>query len=175
MKSHKKIRDLVILAMFGALMFIGKLIMEGLPNIHPVAMFIMVFTIVYRAKALIPIGIFVILTGVYGGFNLWWIPYIYIWAILWGMTMLLPKRIPKKIAAFVYPAVCGLFGLLYGILYAPAQAILFGYDLPKMLLWISTGLPYDILHGIGNTVMGLLVLPLSEVLKKLERSTSSKL
>ena len=76
-------------------MFIGKLVMEGLPNIHPVAMFIMVFTIVYRAKALIPIGIFVVLTGVYGGFNLWWIPYLYIWAVLWGMTMLIPKGIPK--------------------------------------------------------------------------------
>lgn len=152
-------------------MFIGKLVMEGLPNIHPVAMFIMVFTIVYRAKALIPIGIFVVLTGVYGGFNLWWIPYLYIWAVLWGMTMLIPKGIPKTFAAFVYPIVCGLFGFLYGILYAPAQAILFGYDLPKMLLWISTGLPYDLLHGFGNLAMGLLVLPLSEVLKKLERST----
>lgn len=165
---------MVIFAMLGALMFIGKLIMEGLPNIHPVAMFIMVFTVVYRVKALIPIGIFVVLTGVYGGFNLWWFPYLYIWAILWGMTMLIPKGIPKKIGAIVYPVVCGLYGLLYGILYAPAQAILFGYDLEKTLLWISTGLPYDILHGAGNLAMGLLVLPLSEVLKKLERNTSSK-
>lgn len=174
MKTHKSIRDMVIFAMFGALMFAGKLVMEGLPNIHPVAMFIMVFTVVYRSRALIPIYIFVFLTGLYGGFDLWWIPYIYIWTILWGLTMLIPKKIPKMAAVFVYPAVCGIFGLLYGVLYAPAQAIIFGYDLQKTLLWISMGLPYDLLHGFGNLAMGLLVFPLSELLKRLERSTSSK-
>lgn len=166
---------MVILAMLGGLMFAGKLVMEALPNIHPVAMFIMVFTIVYRVRALIPIYIFVILTGLYGGFNLWWIPYIYIWTILWALTMLIPKRIPKKAAIFLYPMICGLFGFLYGILYAPAQAILFHYDLSKTLLWISTGIPYDILHGLGNIGMGLLVFPLSELLKKLEKTTSGKI
>ena len=174
MKSHKSIRDMVIFAMLGTLMFISKLVMEGLPNIHPVGMFIMVFTVVYRVKALIPLYIFIVMTGLYGGFNVWWAPYIYIWTILWGMTMLVPKKIPKKIAAVVYPLICGLFGLLYGVLYAPAQALLFGYDLQKTLLWISTGLPYDVLHAIGNTAMGLLILPLSELLRKLEKSTSSR-
>ncbi|MBE6598178.1 MAG: hypothetical protein E7638_01910 [Ruminococcaceae bacterium] len=175
MKSHKSVRDMVIFAMLGTLMFAGKMVMEGLPNIHPVAMFIMVFTIVYRVRALIPLGIFVLLTGLYGGFNLWWLPYLYVWAILWGLTMLIPKKIPKKIAAVVYPLVCGLFGLLYGIFYAPAQAVLFGYDFQKMLLWISTGLPYDVLHGVGNLAMGLLVLPLSELLKRLEKSTGQSI
>lgn len=174
MKSHKSIRDMVIFAMLGTLMFISKLVMEGLPNIHPVAMFIMVFTIVYRFRALIPIYIFIVLTGLYGGFSVWWVPYLYIWAVLWGMTMLLPRNMPKKIAAVVYPLVCGLYGLLYGTLYAPAQALLFGYDLQKTLLWISTGLPYDAIHAVGNTVMGLLILPLSELLKKLEKSTSAR-
>ncbi len=174
MKSHGSIRRMVIFAMLGTLMFVGKLVMEGLPNIHPVAMFIMVFTVVYRVRALIPIGIFVLLTGLYGGFNLWWLPYLYIWTILWGLTMLLPKTMPKRAAVFVYPLVCGLFGLLYGVLYAPAQAVLFGYDLGQMLLWISTGLPYDVLHGLGNLAMGLLVLPLSEILRRLEKSTSMR-
>ena len=172
MKSHQSIRHMVIFAILGTLMFVSKLAMEALPNIHPVAMFIMVFTIVYRARALIPIYIFILLTGLYGGFNLWWIPYIYIWTILWGLTMLLPRDLPRKAGAIVYPMVCALFGLLYGTLYAPAQALLFGYDLEKTLLWISTGIPYDILHGFGNLGIGLLVLPLSELLKKLERSTS---
>ncbi len=171
-KTHESIRRMVIFAMFGTLMFVSKLAMDAFPNIHPVAMLVMVLTIVYRSRALISLYIFVFLTGLYGGFNQWWLPYLYIWTVLWGITMLLPRNIPKKAAAVVYPVVCGLFGLLYGTLYAPAQALLFGYNLKQTLLWISTGLPYDLLHGVGNLAMGLLVFPLAEVLKRLEKHTT---
>ena len=51
MKSHKAIRDMIVLAMFGALLFAGKIVFEALPNIHPVAMLIMVITVTYRVKA----------------------------------------------------------------------------------------------------------------------------
>ena len=141
--------------------------MELLPNIHLLGMFTVLFTVVFRAKALIPIYINVFLTGLYGGFNLWWMPYLYIWLILWGTVMLLPRRMPRRVAAFVYPAVCALHGLLYGALYAPAQALMFGLDFRAMLAWIATGLPFDLLHAVGNLVAGLLILPLAELLRKI--------
>ena len=68
--------------MMGTLMYISKAVMEFLPNVHLIAAFIAVFTIVYRAKALFPIYVFVFLTGLMNGFNTWWIPYLYIWAVL---------------------------------------------------------------------------------------------
>ena len=144
--------------------------MEAAPNIHILGMLTMVYTIVYRVKALIPIYIYVFLNGLYAGFNQWWVPYLYIWTILWGITMLLPKKMPDKFAMIVYPIVCGLFGLLYGVFYAPAQAILFGYDFPTTLKWIAAGLPFDAIHGLGNLGMGLIVLPLSKTLARLEKT-----
>ncbi len=158
---------MVVFAMFGTLMFCSKLIMEALPNIHLLGMLTMVLTIVFRAKALIPVYIYVMLNGLYAGFNLWWMPYLYIWTILWAITMLLPKTLPKKVACVVYPAVCGLHGLAFGTLYAPAQALVFGLDAEQMLAWIVAGLPFDVVHCIGNTLVGLLIVPLSDVLKKL--------
>ncbi len=155
--------------MLGTLMFASKIAMEALANIHPLGMLTMVYTLTYRVRGLIPIYLFVLLEGIYAGFSLWWIPYLYIWTILWGMTMLLPRNMPKKVAAVVYPVVCGLFGLLFGTLYAPAQAILFGFDFPTTLKWIAAGLPFDVLHAVGNTAMGLLVLPLSDLLRRLNR------
>lgn len=172
MKSHRRIREMIVFAMLGALMFASKLVFEFLPNIHPLAMFIMVFTIVYRVKALIPIYVFVILLGAYYGFAIWWIPYLYIWAILWALTMILPKNLPKKIAIIVYPVVCSLFGLAYGTLYAPAQAILFGYDFSTTVKWIISGLPFDVIHAIGNIGMGLLIYPLSVTMKKIDKKSS---
>ena len=135
-------------------------------------MFVMTFTVVYRKKALIPIYIFIFMCGLYSGFSLWWIPYSYIWAVLWGATMLLPKDIKKSTAIIVYPLVCCAFGLLYGTLYAPAQALMFGLNFKQTLAWIAAGLPYDAVHGVGNLCAGLLVYPLSQALKKLKAAYS---
>ena len=161
------VREMAIYAMLAALMFCSKVIMDALPNIHLIGTLIMVYTLVFRAKALIPLYLFIFMAGLYGGFGLWWIPYLYIWAILWGVTMLLPRRMPPKVAAVVYPAVCCLHGLFYGVLYAPAQALLFGLNFEGMLAWIAAGLPFDLLHGIGNLVAGILILPLSRLLRRL--------
>lgn len=170
MKNTQRIRDTIIFAMLGAIMFCSKLVMDALPNIHLIGTLTMIYTLVYRKRALYPIYIFVILTGIYGGFGLWWLPYLYIWTILWAVTMLLPKNINEKLSAVIYPAICSLHGLLYGILYAPAQALMFGLDFDGMVAWIIAGFPFDLLHAGGNLVAGLLIIPLSKLLKKLERS-----
>lgn len=158
---------MALFAMLGSLMFASKIVMEALPNIHLLGMFTMAFTVVFRAKALIPIYIYVFINGVFAGFDVWWMPYLYIWTILWGITMLFPKRMPRKVARVVFPIVCGLHGLSFGILYAPAQALFFGYTFEQMLVWISTGLGFDILHCVGDFCAGLLILPLSDLLKKI--------
>lgn len=158
---------MVIFAMLGALMFCSKKAMEALPNIHLLGMFIMTFTVVFRWKALIPLYIYVFLDGLFGGFNVWWLPYLYIWAILWGITMLLPRKMPKKAAMIVYPIVCALHGLLFGVLYAPAQALLYRLNFRQTVAWVMSGLPYDALHAAGNLASGLLIVPLAELLRKL--------
>jgi len=158
-----------IFAMLGTIMFLSKLVMEWAPNIHLMGMLIMVYTLVYRRHALIPIYVSVLLNGVYAGFNVWWVPYLYIWAVLWGITMLLPRNMPKAVAIPVYALVCALHGLAYGTLYAPAQALFFGYNFRQMLAWIATGLPWDALHAAGNFAAGMLIIPLRDLLLKLER------
>lgn len=166
-KGSLSVQEMVVFAMLGTLMFCSKIIMEVLPNIHLLGMFTMVFTIAFRKKALIPIYIYVLLNGLYAGFTIWWIPYLYVWTILWGVTMLLPKKMPKKFACVVYPLVCALHGIAFGALYAPAQALLFGLDFNQMVAWILAGLPWDTLHGVGNFFVGILIIPLSDLLIKL--------
>lgn len=152
--------------MLGALMFISKILLELLPNIHPLGMFTILYTVVFRKKALIPIYVYVFLNGVWSGFAIWWIPYLYIWTVLWGVTMLIPQNISSKKAVIIYPLINSLHGLLFGTLYAPAQALLFGLDFKGMLLWIGAGLYWDIVHAFGNLALGLLILPLSKVIKR---------
>ena len=147
-------------------MFCSKILMEVLPNIHLLGMFVCVFTITFRKKALIPIYLYILLNGLYAGFALWWIPYLYIWTVLWGIVMILPKKMPVKAQYVVYPLVCALHGALFGILYAPGQALMFGFTFEQTIAWVIAGFPFDLLHSIGDFFAGLLIVPVSSLLKK---------
>ena len=163
------VREIAIFGMLGALMYASKVIMEMLPNVHLLGVFTMALTLVYRKKALYPIYVFVLLLGLMNGFATWWIPYLYLWTILWGVTMLLPKNMPKKVQVPVYMVVCSLHGFLFGTLYAPAQAILFGLSFQGMIAWIIAGLPWDAVHGVSNFCCGALIVPLVHTLRLAER------
>ncbi len=170
LSTYQRTRQLTIFALLGAVMFCSKVLMEWAPNIHLLGMLTMAYTLTYRKKALIPIYVYVLLQGAFAGFALWWIPYTYIWTILWGITMILPKNMPAKIAVPVYMGVCALHGLCFGTLYAPAQAIMYGLSWKGMIAWIVAGLPFDAIHAAGNLVVGALILPLSSTLTKLEKT-----
>ncbi len=157
-------------AMLGALMYISKMIMEFAPNVHLLGVFTIAYTVVYRKKALYPIYIYVILNGIFGGFAPWWLPYLYVWTILWGVVMLLPKKMPKKIAPVVYMVICAAHGFLFGTLYAPVQAILYGLDFKGTMAWIIAGLPWDFIHGVSNFFCGILIVPIILILRRAERS-----
>ncbi|MBR6622943.1 MAG: hypothetical protein IKK91_03450 [Ruminococcus sp.] len=161
-------RELVLFGMLGALMYASKVIMEAAPNIHLLGVFTIAFTVVYRQKALYPIYTYVFLNGLFSGFAAWWIPYLYLWTVLWGITMLLPKKMPEKIKPVVYMVVNACHGFLYGTLYAPAQAIMFGLSFDAMVAWIIAGFPFDFVHGVSNFFCGLLIVPVIRVLKSVQ-------
>ncbi|MBE6749007.1 MAG: hypothetical protein E7557_07235 [Ruminococcaceae bacterium] len=164
-----KVKEIATFAMLGALIFAFKKVMEFAPNVHLVGVFIVAITVVYRKKALYPIYIYVFLDGLFGGFSTWWVPYLYIWALLWGAVMLLPKNIKPKFQPIIYMTICALHGFLYGILYAPAQALFFNLDFNSTIAWIVAGLPYDLIHGVSNFICGLLIVPIIAVLKKVNK------
>lgn len=152
-------------------MYASKVIMELAPNIHLLGVFTIAFTVVYRRKALYPIYTYILLNGILSGFAAWWIPYLYVWTVLWGIVMLLPKHMPKKVQAPVYMAVCAMHGFLYGVLYAPAQAFLFGLNFEGVIAWVISGFPFDVIHGVSNFFCGMLIMPIVSLLKRLENET----
>ncbi len=160
------LKEIVVFGMLGALMYASKLIMEVFPNVHLLGVFVISITVVFRAKALYPVYIYVFLNGLMAGFATWWIPYLYIWTLLWGATMLLPKNMPEKIRPIIYMILCAVHGFLFGILYSPAQAIFYGMNLERTIAWIIAGLPWDLVHGVSNFFCGLLICPLISVMQR---------
>jgi energy-coupling factor transport system substrate-specific component len=163
------VKEITLFGMFGALMFASKKLMEVLPNIHLIGVIIVALTVVYRKKALYPIYLYVFLDGLFFGFSVFWVPYLYVWTVLWLMTMLLPKKMPKRLRPFVYMTVCALHGFMFGLLYAPFQALAFGLNFKGTVAWLVAGIPFDVTHGISNFICGLLICPIISALNRVDK------
>ncbi len=133
---------------------------------HPLTMLVMVYTIVYRRKAVFPIFVYLAMdTAVTGGFT-WIVPYYYIFPLYWLITLLLPRRLPVARAAILYSVVCALFGLAFGTLYAPWQALMYRLSFEKTIAWIVAGLPWDVMHALGNLAASVLIFPLVRLIRR---------
>jgi len=163
-------REVAIFAILASLMFITTAFVKLIPNVHLLALFIGVSTLVYRERALIPLYVYIFLDWAYHGFTMTWAPHLYIWLPLWLAFMIVGKiDLPQKMRGPLYMVICGLHGLSFGTLYAPAQALLFGLNVKGMIAWIAAGLPFDIIHAIGDFLAATLIIPLSTLLMKLDK------
>ena len=163
---YLRTRRLVLCALFAALMIAGKEAMAFLPNVEVVSLFLMVYTAVYRAYALIPLYVFWAVEAVIYPYPPTVLMYLYVWLFLFGAVMLLPRD--RVLPAPVYAVISGVFGLLFGVLCAPVQAAYFGLNLEGTLAWIAAGFPFDVTHAVGNFALGFLAVPLIRLLKRLE-------
>lgn len=170
-KALDHIIHLAIFAMLGVIMYISDILMEFLPNVHIVGVLVAVYTIVYRFRALIPIYIYVLLNGLFSGFHFWWLGYLYIWTILWGFVMLVPRKLSPKARCIICTVLCTLHGLSFGLLYVPVQMLTISSDIGYIISWWFKGfVTADIYNGIGNCIFGiLLIFPLSNLILTLER------
>lgn len=158
-------RELASLSLIAACTVAGKELLSFLPNIEPVTLFLMCTTLVYGAKALYPCYVFVLLEGLLYGFGWWFYFYLYVWALLVLAVLLLRK---KKPSWTVWTVVAALYGLFFGPLSAIQSLVVGGWEM-AFTYWVS-GIPYDVLHCVGNAVLcGLFLKPLTGLLEKLAR------
>lgn len=156
------IRELVLFAVLGAMTFAMKMAMVFLPNIEPVSLCLIVYTVVFGWKALYPTYVYVVLEILYFGLGTWNICYLYIWPLLVvGAMLLRGMRHPLG-----WAVLSGAYGLLFGALCGIVDIFIggWGYAVAK---WIS-GIPFDIAHCLGNFGIALvMVSPLRKLLEML--------
>lgn len=153
--------------MLGAVMFVGDIALEWAMNIHPVTMLLMVCTVVYRGKGIVPFFLYAVLQVLFHP-GIWIVPYLYIFPFCWLCTLAVPEGLFRRKRQICYTVICTLFGLAFGTLYAPFQAfVLLDGDFERTFAWVLSGLPADALHAAGNFAMSFLIIPLSDLIKKI--------
>lgn len=168
-QSVLSVRDTAAYALLGAIYFVAQVSLSFLPNIELVTVLLFATAIVIGARTFFPLYVFVVLEGLVYGFGLWWIMYLYVWAV--PVIIVLLFRRAQSIMLITVSA--GVFGLCFGALCA-APYIFIGGPAYALTWWIS-GIPYDILHCIGNVVTVLVLLkPLIKILKSVFPQKSGK-
>lgn len=157
-----KVKELTEMALLGALLYVGQVALAFLPNIEVVSVLVLVYTLTFGRRALFPIYVFVFLEGITYGFGLWWVMYLYVWLVLYGIVRLLRSNT----SAVIWAVVSAFYGLSFGALCTIPYLITGG---PAMAFasWTS-GLLFDIFHGIGNFAVTLVLYrPLMKVLRQI--------
>ncbi|MEG1193697.1 MAG: hypothetical protein RSG50_10810 [Clostridia bacterium] len=154
------LRELVLYGLLGAILVAAQLALAVLANVELVSLLIIVYTLALGKRALFPVYVFVLLEGLIFGFGLWFINYLYVWALLVGAVLLLRPHMQGRLGWTILSA---SYGLLFGALCAIPYFFIGG---PSMAFayWLS-GIPYDLAHCAGNCFFALvLVAPLERVM-----------
>ena len=157
-------REVVVLGLLGAVLFLAKLALAWLPNVEPVSLLVMVYAVVLGWRALCPIYIYVALECATWGINLWTLSYLYVWLLL-ALCAFALRRMESTLG---WAVLAGAFGACFGALCAPVYLLTGGWA--AAVSWWISGIPFDLLHCGGNVVMALaLFQPCRSVLDRLVR------
>ena len=155
------VRETVLFAILGAMTFAAKYVMSFLPNIEPASLMVMLFAVAFGKKWVYPTYLYVVMETLFYGINLWTINYLYIWAILAVVALVLKDMR----SSFGWAMVSGIFGLLFGVLCGIVDVFIGGFSY-AVTKWVS-GIPFDIAHCIGNFFIALVMFnPLRKLLEQ---------
>jgi energy-coupling factor transport system substrate-specific component len=137
-------------ALCSALLVLAQIVLAGITNVELVSLLVILFTLKFGRNVLYSIYTFVLVEGLIYGFHLWWISYLYIWAILAAIVWLF-RRMESPLG---WAVLSGAFGLAFGALCAIPYLFAGGVHMAAAY-WVS-GIPFDLLHCAGNFLLCLL-------------------
>lgn len=148
-----KARDITLVAILSASLTAGKIILMAIPNIEIVTFLMIAFTILFGArKALLAALVFVTTEVLMYGFGTWILGYYIIWPVLILLTHTIVKQTESE---YVFSVLAAIYGFLFGFFFAIFESIFYGVSY-GIAYWIS-GIPFDIVHGISNFIIVLVL------------------
>lgn len=172
MKMKKiTVRDITLIGMMVAVIEVCKAALSFLPNIELTTFWLILFTLYFGRKILLVIPVFILIEGCIYGFGLWWVMYLYMWPLL----VLLVWIFKKHGSVWFFSTLSGLFGLFFGFFCAIPYVVIGAWDggikngLYAGFTWWVAGIPWDIVHGVGNFVLMLVLYhPMRRVMERMK-------
>lgn len=155
-------KEAALVGMMIAILEVGKVALMFLPNIEVVTLFLIVFSVAFGRETWFAVAGFVLIEGILFGFGIWWVMYIYIWPSLVAIA----KLFRKKGGLMFWAILAAAYGLTFG--FFCSIPYLFMGGLKTAISWWIAGIPYDLIHGVSNFAITLVLFkPLYRVTEKL--------
>ena len=149
------------MALMVAIIEVCKLAFAHIPNVELTSFWIIMFTLYFGWRIFYVLPVFIIIEGIIYGFGLWFFMYLYTWPVLAIVTLAFRKC--KDV--WDWAMISCVFGLSFGFLCAVPNIFLLG--LKGAVAWWITGIPWDVLHGVANFVIMLILYnPMKVVMVK---------
>ncbi len=152
------------IAAMSAIIVVAKEAVSSVPNVEPVTLLVCLFSVHFGADTLFAVYIFDLVEGLIYGFHpLWWLPYLYVWPLLWLLSRLLKKEDPP----LAWALLMGIYGLCFGTLCTLPYFIV--GDWAGGIAYFLSGLSFDLIHCVSNFLVGLLLWrPLNRALSHID-------
>lgn len=152
--------ELTLFSLLAALMVALQVALMALPNVELVSLLTVLYTRRYGKRALIILYVFVLAEGLIYGFGLWFVNYLYVWTVLWGLTLLFRRM--EDLVGWVI--LLGAYGLGFGLLCAIPYVFIGGPG--YAVSYFISGIPFDLTHGLANAVLAAILLrPLERLMR----------
>lgn len=171
-KGKLAIKDITLIGMMVAVIEVCKVALAWAPNIELTSFLLIMFTLFFGGKIVFVVPVFILIEGAMYGPQLWWIMYLYAWPLLVFITWLFRKQE----SIWFWCVLSSLFGFAFGFLCsfpyvvigAAGGGILNG--LYAGFTWWVAGIPFDIIHGVSNfVIMMILYHPVRMILKEAQK------
>lgn len=162
MREQKKgiaIKDITLIGMMVAVIEVCKVALAWAPNVELTTFWLIMFTLFFGRKIVFVVPVFILIEGAMYGVHLWWIMYLYAWPLLVLITWICRKQE----SVWFWCIVSGAFGLAFGFLCSFPYVVIGMADggilngLYAGFTWWIAGIPWDIVHGVANFVLMLVL------------------
>ena len=172
-KAKLTIQNIAMIGMMVAVIEVCKAALSFLPNIELTTFWLIMFTIFFGWKIVFVVPVFILIEGSVYGFGLWWLMYLYVWPLL----VLIAWIFRKKDNVWFWAILSGAFGLSFGFFCSFPYVVIGAGNgglrngLYAAFTWWVAGIPWDIVHCVGNFVLMLILYkPIRSVMKKMARN-----
>ncbi len=149
--------DIAMIGMMTAVIVASKEALSFLPNIELVSFWMILFTLYFGWRVWFVVPLFILLECMLYSFGIWNLMYLLAWPVL----VLIAWLFRRVDSAWLWAIISGAFGLSYGFLCTLVYAFFvirssgIAVGIATAAAWWVAGIPYDIIHCIGNFVLML--------------------
>ncbi len=167
-KSLDSGNDLIILVLITIFAITGRILLEPLPNVQPVTVVVLLVGIHYGATRSIGVAtIIAISSNLVMGHGLWTFYQALGWSLVGVTGALLSQslRVGDKISVPRVASISFIAAFVFD--WVVSVSVLHTLPLENLPVYILAGLPFDLVHGVGNVAIAAWIAePISDIMSR---------